>query len=212
MPLFPVYLHDVALLLREPAPVSESGGGVALEVRMLHDNAAIQAAHASVGHHIPDLRLQRRLRNGLRFLRLDMVGTPVATTWVAGSSGRYIDELNWLLPIGPGECWVRDVFVAPAWRGRRLFNDIAAVLSRLDGEPAGRVWSDVDWVNTQSMRAHASAGFRVIARVRALDLNGRVRWRSRLPPWPVPVTEIDPGSRGIWLRGERLRRHVELLA
>jgi len=207
----PVHLHDVAILLRDPGSGDLSRIGVGLEVQSLDDEGAIQTAHDSVGHRIPELRMQRRLRNGLRFLRFDVGGVPVATTWAAGT-GRYIDEISWLLPIGPGEWWVRDLFIAPGWRGKGLFNDIAAALSRLSDGTARRVWSDVDLVNVQSMRSHEKAGFRVIARVRALDLNGRFRVRSALPPWPLPVTEIDPASRWIWLRGQRLHRHQELLA
>ena len=178
----------------------------------LDDAADILAAHAAVGHRISAARLQQRLRNGLRLARFDVGGLPVATTWLAGSTGRYIDELNWLLPIGAGDLWLRDVFVAPAWRGRRLFTGIAAALARPADAPARRIWSDVDWDNAPSMRAHEAAGFRVVARAKALDFWGRIRLRSALPTWPLPLTEIDPGSRWIWLHGAKLRRHQELLA
>lgn len=177
----------------------------------IRDAADILAAHAAVKHRVAQGRAQQRIRHGLRFVRFDIRGVPVATSWVA-SDCRYIDELNWLLPIGAGELWLRDVFVVPAWRGKRLFADITSVLARPDGGPTRRIWSDVDWINTQSMRAHEAAGFRVVARVRALDIAGRVRLRSALPRWPLPVTEIDPASRWIWLRGSRLQRHRELLA
>ncbi|MCW5611021.1 MAG: hypothetical protein KIS83_10130 [Rubrivivax sp.] len=208
----PIYLHDVAILLREPSARVASATRPPVVASAVTDVAGILEAHERVGHRIPEQRLQRRLRNGLRFLRFDIDSRPVATTWVAGPRGRYIDELNWLLPIGQGEWWVRDVFVDSAWRGKHLFAAIAEALSRLDSDSANRVWSDVDWVNPASMRAHETAGFRVAARVRALDVGGRFRIRSRLPDWSLPVTEIDPASRWIWLRGDRLRRHQELLA
>ncbi len=212
MRLLPIHLHDIALLRRDPATQPAPEQGPALEVHALDDEAAIQAAHASVGHRIAPQRLQRRLHNGLEFLRFDLSSVPVATTWVAGSRGRYVDELNWLLPIGGGEYWVRDVFVSPASRGQRVFNSVSAALAQRAGGPPRPVWSDVDWPHAQSMRAHASAGFSVVARVRSLDFDGRLRWRSRLPAWPLPVTEIEPASRCIWLRGDRLKRHQELIA
>lgn len=206
-----IYVHDVAILA---ASRLEPGQIVAARTsaHLLLDEARIHHAHLAVGHRIGDSRLRQRLRNGLQFIRFDVDGIPVATSWLAGARGRYIDELNWLLPMAADECWLRDVFVAQASRGRRLFSDIVTALAMPEHGQARRIWSDVDWVNVQSMRAHEAAGFRVVARVRALDLAGRVRLRSALPPWPLPVTEIDPASRWIWLRGSRLQRHQELLA
>ncbi|MCY7315983.1 MAG: hypothetical protein LH480_10265 [Rubrivivax sp.] len=207
-----IYLHDIAVLTRDAGGPKTTRREPSISVHEQTDAAGILAAHKAVGHHIPGRRLQQRLGNGLRFLRMDAAGAPVATTWVVGGGGRYIDELNWLLPMAPDELWVRDVFVMPSWRGRRLFADIATCLAdRGDGQPR-RVWSDVDWLDAASMRAHQTAGFRVVARVRALDFAGRVRLRSALPSWPLPVREIDPTSRLILLRGSRLRRHRELIA
>jgi hypothetical protein len=48
--------------------------------------------------------------------------------------------------------------------------------------------------------------------VRALDIKGRLRLRSAVPPWPLPVSEIDAASHWIWLHGDKLHRHQELLA
>lgn len=212
MHLIPIHLHDVAILAMDAALVSSRAGSFAMTTHELDHTAGIQAAHSAVGHQINAARLQQRLRNGLRFARFDIDGTAVATTWLAGGTGRYIDELNWMLPIGADELWLRDVFVAPTWRGRRLFTDMAAALARPADAPARRIWSDVDWDNIPSMRAHEAAGFRVVARARSLDFWGRIRLRSALPSWPLPLTEIETRSRWIWLHGAKLQRHQELLA
>lgn len=209
--MFQIHFHDIAILARDGRPILPASE-VALLTHELHDAPSILQAHAALAYRIPERRLQQRLRNGLRFMRFDVGVVPVATTWLASCGGRYIDELNWLLPMAPGEAWVRDVFIAPAWRGKRLFSHIAAALAQHGGGPAQRVWSDVDWVNVQSMHAHAAAGFHIVARLRALDLRGRLRLRSSLPPWPLPVAEIDPASRWVWLRGATLQRHRELVA
>lgn len=210
--LFQIHLHDIAILTMGAGNVVTPADRLVPTAHDVSDSPGIVAAHAAVEHRSSEERIQRRLRNGLRFIRFDVGGVPVATTWLVHGGGRYIDELNWLLPIGVDELWIRDVFVAPAWRGRRLFTGISAALARLDGGPPRRVWSDVDWVDTASMRAHAAAGFQSVARVRALDFRGRLRLRSPLPQWPLQITEIDPVSRWIWLHGTKLRRHEELLA
>lgn len=207
-----LHLHDVALLSTNPAQdLGQAAGRSALQIEETSERNRIRAAHAALGHRVTDLAIERRLAHRLRFAVFLQDGVPVASAWLA-CGGRYIDELNWWLPIAADELWLRDVFVAPAWRGRRLFSAIVASLARREGRPDRRIWSDVDWDNPNSMRAHQAAGLEVVARVRALDLGGRIRIRSALPPWPLPVLELDPAARLIWLRGERLKRHQELIA
>jgi hypothetical protein len=207
-----IYRHDVALEVFEPE--RQAGGFVgrsALAMHTVRDEREIRDAHSVLGHRISQSTLERRLANQLAFTLFSIDERPVASSWLA-SGGRYIDELNWWLPIDPGDLWLRDVFVPPELRGRRLFSDLVIAVAAPEHGNTRRIWSDVDWINTQSMRAHEKAGFRIVARVRAFDIAGRIRLRSALPPWPLPVTEIDPASRWIWLRGRRLHRHQELLA
>lgn len=207
-----VHRYDVALLSTEPAesPAKVDASGP-IQVEWLNERESILKAHAALEHRISAEMLERRLSNRLRFAVFSVDGGPVASSWLA-SGGRYIDELNWWLPIATDELWVRDVFVAPASRGRRLFAALVATLSRRPVGPGRRIWSDVDWDNAASMQAHKAAGFVVVARVRALDFGGRLRLRSALPAWPLPVLEMDPGAHWVWLRGGRLKRHRELLA
>lgn len=206
------HLHDVVLLSTDPAQdVGQPRGPFLLQIEETSERARIRAVHVVLGHRVADQTVERRLAHRLRFAVFLQAGTPVASAWLA-SGGRYIDELNWHLPIEADEIWLRDVFVAPAWRGRRLFCAIVELLARRVDSPARRIWSDVDWDNRASLKAHVAAGLSVIARVRAVDLGGRIRIRSALPAWPLPVIELDPGSRLIWLRGPKLKRHYELLA
>ena len=207
-----IHRYDVALLSAEPAELpTKVGGSGSIKVEWLSEQGSILKAHAALGHRVSDAMLERRLFNRLRFAVFSLDGEPVASSWLA-SGGRYIDELNWWLPIATDELWVRDVFVAPAWRGRRLFAALVATLSGRAVGPGRRIWSDVDWDNAPSMKAHKAAGFAVVARVRALDFGGRLRLRSALPAWPLPVLEMDPESHWVWLHGDRLKRHRELLA
>jgi GNAT superfamily N-acetyltransferase len=208
-------LHDIAILAAPATAHAQVPAAAAapLTLHALREPAAIHAALAAVEHRIRDARLAQRLRNGLWLARFDADGVPVATTWLAdGASGRYVDELNWLLPMALRDLWLRDVFVAPAWRRRGLFVQMVAALRQWDGGGDRCIWSDVDWDNGPSMRAHEAAGFRVVVRAKALDLFGRLRIRSALPPWPLPVTEIDPGARWVWLHGATRARHQALIA
>ena len=205
--------HDIAILqcLRLPRP--PVGLGNCLAVRLaVGDLVGIQVCHTTLGHRLTPERVERRQRNGLLFFALQVDGIVVASTWIVTGGQRYIDELGWALALGSDAFWLRDVFVAPAWRGRGVFQAFIAAIARDHVRPCQAVWSDVDWVNAQSMRAHLSAGFEVRSRLRALDFFGRVRFRGAVPSWDLPIREIAPGSRVLVLRGRALRRHQELIA
>jgi hypothetical protein len=129
--MFQIHMHDIAILTLDAANVGALADGLAPTAHEVRDSAGVVAAHAAVEHRVPAIRIQGRLRNGLRFLRFEIGGVPVATTWVVHGGGRYIDELDWLLPISADDLWIRDVFVAPAWRRKRVLTGIAAVLAGL---------------------------------------------------------------------------------
>jgi GNAT superfamily N-acetyltransferase len=211
MPVGLIHRFDVALLSTEPMRATVPDETRQLQIEALAEPARIVQAHATIGHQVSEKMLERRLRNGLSFAVFHSAGTPIATSWLA-SGGRYVDEFNWWFPIAADELWIRDVFVHPQWRGRRVFSAIVLALGRRSGCPDRRIWSDVDWDNRPSMQAHKTAGFNVVARLRALDFGGIARWRCALPDWPLPVLEINPGSRWIWLSGQHLKRHRDLLA
>lgn len=203
------HLHDVAILAAE-ADAAGRGAPPLPWQAVAHDDIA--RVHAELGHRLRPERAERRLANGLRFLRFDIDGAAVASTWLAGTGGRYLDEFGWLAPMTADECWVRDVFVAPSRRGQRLFARVVATLAQGLERPMRRVLSDVDWDNPASMQAHRSAGFEVIARARCLDLRGRVRLRGVPPAALGDVREIEPGSRLLLLRGARHALHLSLVA
>lgn len=207
-----IHLHDIALLQHEPATHDAARcSQPALSITHCADPREILEVHQALGHRIAPSRVQGRLNNGLKFAVASIDGQAKASTWLA-LGGRYLDELNWYLPVGNQGLWVRDVFVSAASRGRGLFGALVLALSRQDGGSACQLWSDVDWGDVRSMGAHQGAGFKIVARVKAIDVGGVLRWRSGVPAWPQSVTEIDAHTRLIWLGGERLRRHRQLLA
>jgi GNAT superfamily N-acetyltransferase len=175
------------------------------------DSREILRLHDDMGHRLSPKRLDQRFGNGLRFFTFEAGADLVGSTWAAVGDGRYVDELNWFLPIRPTEFWVRDVFVVPRRRGGGLLSAFLHAVAQQVPQ-CSAAWSDVDWIHKASLRAHLKAGFSLHARVRALDLNGRWRLRSPLPPWHLPVSEIDPHRRWVSLTGPVLRRHQGLIA
>lgn len=209
----PAHRHDIAILRCRPdGPAGSVDRAYASGEFGAADRDAILALLAATGHRLAPARLDRRFANGLRFIHFSFDGRPVGSTWIAHGTARYIDEMNWLLPIGELEFWIRDIHVAAHFRGRRAFAAFTRLVAERHVDGCSAVWSDVDSIDTASMRAHHAAGFVDVARVRCLDLFGRLRIRSALPVWPLPVREIEPDARVIWLHGDRLRRHRELIA
>ncbi len=210
------FAHDVAVLVA-PNPGVAAGAGTAVQelraVELLPAQAAlILQLHEQMAHRMSQPRMDQRFSNGLRFFAFYQGEQLLGSTWAAIGGGRYVDEVNWYLPIPPSEFWVRDVFIVPSQRGRGLYAQVLRLIAQGHVPGCTAAWSDVDWVNQASMRAHAKAGFLVHARLRALDFDGRIRLRGPTPAWHQPVTEIEPGRRWLLMRGELLQRHQQLLA
>ena len=204
--------HDLAFLQAQVLTPVEPLASVRLEELQANQIGAVLETYRVLGHRHPEGRPQRRFANGLRFGRLWLGDRLAGSLWVAHAGHRYIDEMNWRLPLNEGQFWLRDVFVAPALRGRRLFVHMLHLVARQWLPRFECAWSDVDWDNDASIKAHIAAGFAVRHRVRCLDLNGQLRLRDPVIPWPAPVAAMQPRQRWLRLAGERLRQHQEWVA
>ncbi len=205
--------HDLALLeARTLTPIEEPTPGLRLEELRAEQMGAVTETYRALGHTHPAGRPERRFANGLRFGRLWYGGQLAGSLWVVHDAHRYIDEMNWRLPVSARQFWLRDVFIAPGLRGQRLFLQMLHLVARQWLPTFDSAWSDVDWDNATSLRAHLAAGFLVRHRVRSLDLNGRLRLRDPIVPWPSPVPDMRPARRWVWLMGESLQQHREWIA
>ena len=206
-----LYLHDVALL-ESTDPGCNNAALQDCRTLELKSADAVMQSHVLLGHRVNAQRDTQRLGNGLRFIQLWRDTSLLGSSWIVNGGGRYVDEVNWLLPITEREFWVRDVYISPHCRGQKLFPTFLRLIAQNHVPGCQRMWSDVDWPHTASLRAHYAVGFKLHARVRAFDVAGRWRWRSRLVPWDLTVQQIAPQNRFIWLRGAQRQRHLELMA
>lgn len=208
-----VVRHDLALV-HAPVltPIPEPTLGLRLEELGAGQLAELERTYARLGHRHATGRPERRFANGLRFGRLWVGERLAGSLWVVHDAHRYIEELCWRLPVPARQFWLRDVFITPALRGQRLFLQMLHAVAREWVPGFEGAWSDVDWGNTASMRAHAAAGFALRHRVRAIDVGGRLRWRDPPIHWPTPARDLVPHKRWLWLGGEHLRRHAEWVA
>lgn len=211
MPL--LQIHDIAILkARPPLPARPAPADLELRELFQDQTAEIIAGHNRLGRRTPPERIQRRFKHGLRFFELWRSGVLTGSTWAASGSARYIDELAWALPLQPHEIWLRDVFISPDARGSRLFTHMTSLMARAANPNCTTIWSDVDWSNHASMRAHTAAGFEIWKRSRALVIVDRLLLRSHIRDWHLPIDQLAPQQRALWLTKARREQHASLIA
>jgi GNAT superfamily N-acetyltransferase len=107
--------------------------------------------------------VRARLQSGRRCFVALAGEALVAYAWVSRDCEE-VGELERVLVLSPGECYVWDCATVPAHRGNRLYTALLShVLSRLADEGAQRVWIGATRANRPSIRGIALAGFRPVA-------------------------------------------------
>lgn len=207
-----IELHRIEFLRRPQGQLTRCSlpAGVRLVERGADEVVRICANARAHGQVRSEQRMATRFGRGLRHVVLEQAGDAIAWCWLAAGVPRYIDELCWSVEMAAEQAWVRDAFVAPGHRGRRL---LAAMLDAAARQLGGSIeyFSDVEAGNQPSLRAHAAAGFVPCASVRALEARC-LRLRPK-PPAALPtVHELRPSRRVLWLSAQERQWHGERVA
>ena len=152
--------------------------------------------------------IQLRFDRGLWFYALRNGDAILASTWVVPQGERFVDEIGLGFPVGAGDVWMRDIFVARKSRGTGAFR---ALLDHvLAGPFSGRraSWSAVYADNHSSLRAHEKYGYRLAARFEVLVLVRRLLLRLRWPAPPAGGSSFQ-ADRRLLVTGEQYHRFVE---
>lgn len=205
-------LHRVEILRRaaEHASHAPLPAGIDMVERGVGDLSRILADSGAHGERRHADRLASRFEHGLRHFILEHDGRSVAWTWLAAGVPRYLDELCWSVPMTADQAWVRDAFVVPTHRGRRLLGGLLDAATQHLGGPI-EYFSDIDSANRRSLRAHAAAGFvrcASVVGVQAFSLCLRPRPPLALPP----VHALRPSRRVLWLDREEREWHCRHIA
>jgi GNAT superfamily N-acetyltransferase len=198
--------HNNMLVLRkhlkEPPPLPP---GFTLE-ELRHDDALVRRVSDAFDRRTSEAVIQARFGHGLSFHILREEGRPVASTWIVPRGERFVEEIGLGLAVAEGTLWLRDVFVAPAERGRGLF---ALLLNGLHNHrPAtAALWSDLRRGNRPSLHAHLRYGFDPVARFEVVHLWSRCMIRLR---WPrgLPAISSFKGESRLLRTGEVYRAFV----
>ena len=158
-----LYQDTDMLVLRAPARRQ-----AAAHVQVVERTAtpgAPEAACVTLHRRVSRERHRARLRQGLRYFELLLDGQLVGSTWIIGHGTRFIDEAGYHLHVPDGTFWVRDIFIAPEARGRKLLGTFLDALLLGPLQQCDAIWSDVTTDNISSLRAHEQYGFHEMARI-----------------------------------------------
>jgi len=206
---------NAIVLLRREAGAGGSGSPLAPGQRVVElgmgDAERLSKIYRQQGRTGDPARLRRRFEHGFRCFAMEEEGEVIAWVWALHGIPRYFDEMGWLFPLDKTQVWLRDAYVLPHRRGRRVLSSMMAVGGTLEPTPLEYL-SDVSFLNLPSLRAHRTMGFKPFATVRSLMLGGRLLWRS-LPPASMPQpAALHPHKRMVWLSAEERAWHRTRIA
>jgi hypothetical protein len=208
-----ISITRLVLLSRQPASlphVELQSNQTFVELRAT-DAERISRTEQGYGRRGDITRIRRRFERGLRYFGIEEQGSLVAWQWTVHGVPRYLDELCWEIPLNLQQAWLRDVFVAPTHRGRRMMAVLFAKAGALVGDPVS-YFSDVDVSNRASLRAHRHLGFEPFARVLAVQIGARFVLRS-MPPSTLPHPgAISPERRLLRLSDAEHEWHRQRIA
>ena len=205
---------DAIALLRRPAATERTRvldeGQQFIELRRTDLDRLVAAYRANGMSGRPE-RLQRRFDHGMRCFGIDERGELIAWFWALHGVPRYLDELAWHIPLTESQVWLRDAFVVPERRGRRLLLAMMGVGMSVETTPK-EYFSDVSVSNRPSLRAHVAMGFSRFATVRGLRIGQGRYWRSLPPPDMPSPTRLRPEQSFLRMSAEEIAWHRAQIA
>ncbi len=208
-----IEFNAIALLRRRAAtscqlPLAE--GQRFLEMHESDKARLVQAYRANGMSGKPE-RLQRRYAHGMRCFAIEEGERLVAWFWALHGVPRYMDEFAWQIPLNETQVWLRDAFVVPERRGRRLLLAMMGAGVTVESTPM-EYFSDVSVSNRPSLRAHAAMGFSRFATVHSLRVGGSRWWRS-LPPEGLPApAQLRPDQKHLRMSADEIAWHHAQIA
>jgi len=190
-------VYEAITIVRKPIDRSQLRSMVT--VRAHKDDAkTIEEIHYAIGHTISRARIGQRLARGLVFYEGRLKEELVATTWMVMPGTRFIDEIGLHLAVSDHSVWIRDVFVSPRVRGRRMFSQFVDAILISHCPNSDLIWSDVACDDAASLRAHAAYGFEQVDVVKVLQVGSALMLRLRMPTRVPVMGGFDPEHRILW--------------
>ena len=158
----------------------------------------IHSIYLKMNAFISQEMLSARCKHGMQFYELKNTKTneTVAFTWII-QGDRFIDEAGYHIKLKQGALWVRDINVAPQYRGQRIFSVFLNTIINRFFSDSYEVFSDVEPNNKPSIRAHLNYGFVVVDSLKVLRLARIIIIRIKILEQSYGLCGIKPGSR--WL-------------
>ena len=174
-----LFINTILLLKKNITPVPDHKE-FTLTVYDRYDPTIIDI-YRSLGRDITEWRAKARFAHRLVFYQLTRGEHTVASTWLIHSGVRFIDEVGYHFQIPENSAWIRDIFVNPQYRGRKIFSALQDVLINRVLDNHRVVWSDTEARNHASLKAHANSGFSIVDSLTIIQLNKLLLIRLRQP-------------------------------
>jgi hypothetical protein len=126
--------------------------------------------------------------------------------WALDRGTRFVDEVGYHFPLGPGEIWYRDGFVSARMRGRNVFKALLDALASGPFREFKTMWSDFEPKNRPSFKAHEKYGFEMVGTVRGVHVGRLVLFRRSAIPGFDRLDGFKPG-RNIIFTGPAFARY-----
>ena len=125
-----------------------------------------------------DTRMASRLAHKMKFYAAFDGSRVIAYCWLHSESYRFFDEIACHVGHGKNDLWLRDVYVVPEMRGKKLFSKFIEEVIYSYYPDANNLYSDVFQNNSPSLRAHLNLGLEIIGRVQYVMLFKRFLLRK----------------------------------
>jgi len=151
-------------------------------------------AYQRLGRSFNRTRIESRFSNGLKYYCLSLDDTLVASTWIHPKGNRFIDESGYMIQPKSNSVWLRDVFVSPEYRGRKLFETLIYSIFMNYYPEKDSCWSDIEAENSASITAHQNSGFVRQGGFRCMHLVKLILNRDELDSDIFDVSGFKPGK------------------
>lgn len=175
-----LWCYERIVILRKIISVPPDQPGFELVEHAEYDRTVAET-YRRRSDSLTEVHLKSRYSRGLRFYELEREKETLATTWIVPPGHRFIDEVGYHFPIDERALWIRDIYVVPHARGRRIFSIFLDVLLHRIFPGTRVLWSDAGSKDIASIRAHLYYGFEVIETITMLHLAGAFMFRLKGP-------------------------------
>lgn len=164
-----IIYFDTLLVLKKRVDIQQTEGKFCVKEYDSNPDAIIDVLKSVSRYNYyigcdDDTRTNARLQHGLKFYAAFEGDNVIAYLWFYSDSYRFFDEGGIFVKHGRHDLWLRDVYVVPEMRGRKVFSSFVNTVIQKYYPDTLNLYSDVKHNNKPSIKAHINLGMTVVGR------------------------------------------------